>query len=227
MDSFVLALVWGMAACTPGVQVSNSEIQCIKHDTSAISVSGQQTMEKCADNTDSEDFKTNDDDVVDHFCFSVWQTKYNSIHSIGLTVKGAGCIASSRQAKTHYSCKQEQCVANIRKDQWDQQIIYCCCNTTFCNHQFTYNPGKEMSTTTDPLDTQLASEDNAIIYMLGCVGVVSIICIVVLIGCLMVQRDRLEENSKNKIVLPFSEGHHLIVCPKENNKKDQDKLNTF
>ena len=123
----------------------------------------------------------------------------------------------------------------------DNRMLFCCCNTTSCNHQFRWEPKEKISTTTvEPdnqpdtrPDTKQAAEQKMIIYLLLCVGVVSIISILVLVGCLALpnrtraafrKEEQKDKKKKNKIVLQFSEDESFIFSPKEDKEKAQERL---
>jgi hypothetical protein len=223
---FSLPLVLGPFLFISSVQVLKSELECLKTDQPTLT--GLQEIERCADNSESEFVKTDEDDDVEHFCFGVWEDKALTSNGRDITVKGAGCIASSWKAKTHSSCTQKECVADIRSvkmyDQ-DQEIIYCCCNTSRCNEQYILDPRQVWTTTTDqPYNKQIPSEENPVIYLLGCVGLVSIICVLLLVWCLVVQNTEEGESKNRPIGQPFSENQHIILCPKETNSSNKSLI---
>ena len=218
--------VFGLFLFISSVQVLRSELECLETDQSTLA--GPQKIERCADNPESVFVKTDEEDDVEQFCFGVWEDKTLTSNRRNVTVKGAGCIASSRKAKTHFSCAQKECVADIRSvkiyDQ-DQQIIYCCCNTSRCNEQYNLVPRQVWTTTSDqPYNDQIPPEENPVIYLLGCVGMVSIICVLLLVWCLVLQNTKQGETKNNPVTQPFSEHHHLILSPKETNTNNKSLI---
>ena len=106
-------------------------------------------------------------------CFSVWV--------------GAGCITKSIKSVADSGCAQEECKGVHRNTAGNPPMIFCCCNTTSCNHQYKISPEKAVSSMPYPTNNKPSSEDTWMMYLLGCVGVVSIISILGLSWCLIAQ----------------------------------------
>jgi hypothetical protein len=224
-----------MFLLSPSVVVLSLEVQCVKYDISAGT--GHQGMENCSERVEK-------DGVPNDLCFTVWQNRRDpsSSHSSGLTVFMQGCIASyGLRLPTYEACRQEGCVETAGVKANDNRMLFCCCNTTSCNQKFDWKPKETIqtvqTTTIDPENLQdhqkknkpnshPSSGDNLVIYLLGSVGLVSIICILLLVGCLAVvnkkqkfEKEDITNLNRTKMFLPISEGQTL-----EEKEKAQEKL---
>ena len=188
--------LWCILLLAPGVELLSSGVQCVKYDSSAKS--GHQLNENCTEMSEGIE-------VPKDLCFTIWQNRSDpsSSHSSGLTVHMQGCIASLGWGlKSYEACRREECIETAGVKEKDNRMLFCCCNTAGCNRNFEWKPrGKETRTTVKPTkhpdrpqdrqqennqSSHPSSGDNLVIYLLGCIGLVCVICIVLLVGCLAV-----------------------------------------
>ena len=164
---------------TLGGKPLHSELQCVIQDQSSRPY--QQTLGKCIANV-----KSGDNELYMFFCFSVWGSN-NYPGSISLTMIGAGCITKSHQSVANTGCEQEECEGVYRNSAENPPVVFCCCNTTNCNDKYKISPEQAVSTEPYPPNNKPLPEDTRTLYLLGCVGVVSIISILGLSWCLIAQ----------------------------------------
>jgi hypothetical protein len=169
---------------TLGGKPLNSELQCVIQDQSSMPY--QHTLGKCMENTETENIKSGDNKSYRFFCFSVWgNNSYPGSNS--LTMISAGCINISHQSVANSGCAQEECEGVYRNSDGNTPVVFCCCNTTSCNDKYSIATEQAVSTKPYPLNNNAIPEDTRTLYLLVCVGVVSIISILGLSWCLIAQ----------------------------------------
>ena len=164
---------------TLGGKPLHSELQCVIQDQSSRPY--QQTLGKCIENV-----KSGDNELYKFFCFSVWRSN-NYPGSNSLTMISAGCITKSRQSVANSRCAREECAGVYRNSAGNPPIVFCCCNTTICNHQYKMDPEQAVSKEPFPPNNKPFCGDTWTMYLLGCVGVFSIISIVGLCWSIVAQ----------------------------------------
>ena len=169
---------------TLGGKPPNSELQCVIQNQSSRPY--QRTLGKCKEHTEIDNVKSGDNEPYTFFCFSVWGSN-NYPGSNTLTMIGAGCITKSHQSVANTGCEQEDCKGVYKNSAGNPPVVFCCCNTTSCNHQYKISSQQAVSTKPYPPNNKPLPEDTWTLYLLGCVGVGSIMSIVGLSWCLIAQ----------------------------------------
>ena len=161
--SFIMSSMFLIVVYTASV----SCLQCVRN-----SPEDDETIVQCEDNPEREfvESETDEQDQLEYYCFGVWE------QSTGLddvtVMKRAGCLASSRQARTHWACAERECLAITT-----QNIIYCCCNTSVCNNQYRYN--KTTTTASAAATTTTDTKEHKIQTWIEVIAIVSILGVVV------------------------------------------------
>ena len=166
-------------------------LQCVRNSPEEA-----EKMVQCEDNPEREFVKneTEHQDMLEYYCFGVWEQRTEGDGATGTIMKRAGCLASSRQARTHQACAETECVAITTQD-----VIYCCCNTTLCNNQFRYNTRKTTTTSATTTTETTTTATNIKKYdMQTWVEVLAIVSILCIVGFLVKQRCWKHSHSEGK-----------------------------
>ena len=117
--SFMKSPIFLIFVCTV---TTVSSLQCVRNSPNDADM-----IVQCEDNLEREFVgrETDDQDQLEYYCFGVWEQSTGGEGDTATVMKRAGCLASSRQARTHQACAERECVAIST-----QNIIYCCCNTS-------------------------------------------------------------------------------------------------
>ena len=124
-------------------------------------------------------------ETIQHFCFLVWRPEGPNSSNISEVLMG-GCITQPHRAGVQSDCAQNVCKGKYRTSNLKKQVIFCCCNTSHCNHHYTLDQKQTVSAATE--DNITSGEESLQIYILGCVGLLAIIMILVLTGGLLGQQ---------------------------------------